>query len=149
MSRKRLTPVLLSVALSVCAVPGARADNTISFTGNFEITNPCNGEFASGPLAIFIVVSSSETGKGTTRVRVQHSSHASLTGDQGNVYQLSRLAMAHFDAVANRYDLPWTGRIVGKGGAPDFTASGALRVFVNDQNEPIGSLLLSMTTVCP
>jgi type 1 fimbria pilin len=148
MSKNRVTMALLSLVVSVCAVPVAKADNTVHFTGSFTVTNPCNGESASGPIDVFIVVSSSETGEGTTRVTVHHSSHASLNGDQGNVYEVSRFAMAQFDTIASRYDVPWTGRFVGKGGAPDFTASGTLRVFVNGQNEPVGSVLLSITTVC-
>ena len=140
--------VLVSLVLLFCAVPIAKADNTVSFTGSFAVVSPCNGELASGPIDVFIVVSSSETGEGTTRVNVHHSSHASLNGSQGNVYEVSRFAMAQFDELANHYDVPWTGRFVGKGGAPDFTASGTLRVFVNAQNEPIGSLLLSITTAC-
>jgi len=148
MSRKRVIVGLLSFALSFCSLQAAKADNTVSFTGFFAVTNPCNGETASGPIEIFIVVSSTDTGGGTTLVNVHHSSHASLTGDQGNVYQVSRFAMAQFDALANHYDVPWTGVFIGKGGAPNFTATGTLRVFVNSQNEPIGSMLLSITATC-
>jgi hypothetical protein len=148
MSRIRATVVLLSLVLSFCAVPITKADNTVSFTGSFAAVNACNGERVSGPIDVFIVVSSSETGEGTTRVNVHHSSHGSLNGDQGNVYEVSRFAIAQFDAIANHYDVPWSGRFVGKDGAPAFTASGTLRVFVNAQNEPVGSLLLSITTTC-
>jgi hypothetical protein len=147
-NRKSMTALLLSLVLSFCAAPTAKADNTVSFTGSFGAVNPCNGEIASGPIDVFIVVSSSVTGEGTTRVNVHHSSHAILNGNQGNVYQVNRFAMAQFDALANHYDVPWTGTFVGRGAAPNFTATGTLRVFVNAQNEPIGSLLLSITTSC-
>ncbi len=148
MTRNRVSLILLSLVLSFSAVPIANADNTVSFTGTFAVVNPCNDELASGSIDVFIVVSSSVTGEGTTRVKVHHSSHASLNGDQGNVYQVSRFATDQFDALSNRYDVPWTGRFIGKNGAPNFTASGTLRVFVNSQNEPVGSLLLSITSTC-
>jgi hypothetical protein len=122
------------------AVP---ADNTLRFSGTFGLQNPCNGEITNGTIDINIVVTTTQTGNGDVKVNVHHTSHGTLTGNLGNTYQISRQAKDRFDAIASSYVIPWTGEFIATGSAPDFTADGQLRVFVNAQNEPIGSTLVT------
>jgi hypothetical protein len=133
----------LVLALTILTLDSsAMPDNTFRFTGSFGLLNPCNGEITNGPIDINIVVTTTETGNGDVKVNVHHTSHGTLTGNQGNTYQISRHAKDRFDAIATSYDIPWTGNFIATGSAPDFTADGTLRVFVNAQNEPIGSMLI-------
>lgn len=127
----------------------ATVDNTFTFSGNFGLVNPCNGELVSGPITIRIVVTTTQTGNGETKVNVHHTSHGLLTGNQGNEYQVSRHAKGQFDTVSNQYVIPWTGNFIGKGDAPNFTADATLRVFTNADNEPVGSQgLVPVTRTC-
>ena len=144
---------ILTLLVSMIAIPintnASSMDNTLNFTGNFTITNPCNGETGTlFPIDIYIVVSTAETGNGAVKVNVHHNSHASFTGNQGNEYQLNRRAKGQFDAIAGVYVIEWWAEVIGKGAAPNFNAFGNLRVFTNAQNEPIGSNLASITTAC-
>ena len=142
---------LLVMFSSLVAMPinANTVDNTLNFTGQFSVINPCNNE-NSGlfPIDIYIVVSTAETPNGTTRVNVHHNSHASFVGSLGNEYQLNRRAKGQFDALSNTYVIEWWAEVIGKGAAPNFNAFGTLRVFTNAQNEPIGSNLASITTTC-
>jgi hypothetical protein len=122
-------------------------EKTLHFTGGYAITNPCNGEFASGPIDIVIVVNTAETGNGTF-VTVNHTSHATLIGNTGSEYKISRHAKGKFDALSNQYVIPWRGEFVGKGAAPNFTATGELRVSVNADQEPTGSQQVNVVTTC-
>jgi hypothetical protein len=122
-------------------------EKTIHFTGGYGITNPCNGEFANGPIDIVIIVNTVQNGNGTF-VTVNHTSHATLIGNQGSEYQISRHAKGKFDALSNQYVIPWRGEFVGKGMAPNFTATGELRVFVNANQEPTGSQQVNVVTAC-
>lgn len=141
-------------ALFVCltAMPAtlaaAPSDNTISYTGFYNVLNPCNGEFASGPLDINILISTAQTGNGVTKVNVHHNSHGNLTGNQGNEYRVNRRAKGRFDAISNQYVIDWHGEFIGKGSAPNFSATGQIRVHANADNEPIGSNQVSVFTTC-
>ncbi len=149
-----IVTILLSItAINANANPGT-FDNTFSFSGNFGLQNPCNAEIVQGPIQIHIVVTTTQTGNGDIKVNVHHSSHGLLTGSQGNEYEISRTAKGQFNAVSPAYPLggyviPWRGEFVGKGTAPNFIADGELRVWVNAQNEPIGSqLVLPINRTC-
>ena len=152
--RNKLMPVVLAALLLCLSVPNVKSspmppDNTINFTGSFGLVNPCNSETVSGPIEVYIVVSTAQTGNGVVKVNVHHNSHGTLTGNQGNEYQISRRSKGQFDAIASQYVIEWTGEFIGTGSAPNFTAEGTLRVLVNSENEPVGSnLLLPISTVC-
>jgi len=151
--KNKLIPVVLAGLLLCISIPTVKSnplpfDNTFSFSGGFGLTNPCNSEFVQGTIDVFIVVTTAQTGTGETKVNVHHHSHGSLNGNKGNEYQISRRAKGQFDAVSNSYVINWTGEFIGTGSAPNFTADGQLRVFVNAQNEPTGSQLVMMTTQC-
>jgi hypothetical protein len=152
MKNKRTVAMLVALllCLSVANVKSSARplDNTTSFTGSFQLVNPCNGETVTGPIDVYIVVSTALTGNGTLKVNVHHNSHGTLNGNQGNEYQVSRRAKGQFDAISSTYVITWMGEFIGTGAAPNFTAEGTLRVFVNAQNEPTGSTLTSLSTVC-
>ena len=132
-----IAAMLLSMT-PVSAAPST-TDNTFRFEGTFTLQNPCNNEVVSGPIYINIVVTTTVTGNGETKVNVHHTSHGLLTGNAGNEYQISRVAKGQFDAISGSYVIPWTGQFIGKGDAPNFEADATLRVFVDTNNNPIGS----------
>ena len=73
---------LLALFSGMIALPANSAsarDNTFNFTGTFGLVNPCNGELVSGPIDIYIVVSTTQTGNGETKVKVHHNSHGTLS----------------------------------------------------------------------
>jgi hypothetical protein len=150
--KANLIPVVIATLLlsiiPINANPAPMSGNTLMFTGNFGLFNPCNGELVSGPITINIVVTTTQTGTGDVKVNVHHTSHGLLTGNQGNEYQISRHAKGRFDAVSDHYVVSWTGEFVGKGSAPNFSSDGTLRVNVNAQNEPVNSNALSLSTSC-
>lgn len=146
--RRILTLLVAALIFNLAVMPvdsRAMSDKTFRFTGIFGLLNPCNGEITNGPIDINIVVTTTVTGNGDVKVNVHHTSHGRLTGDQGNTYQISRHAKDRFDAIAGSYDIPWTGNFIATGSAPDFTADGTVRVFVNAENEPIGSMAVIPT----
>jgi hypothetical protein len=151
MNNKRTVVIFIALLLFLPNVKSSArpVDNTTSLTGFFQLVNPCNGETVSGPIDVYIVVSTAETSNGTLRVNVHHNSHGTLNGNQGNEYQINRRAKGQFDEISSQYVITWIGEFIGTGAAPNFTAEGTLRVFVNAQNEPTGSqLVLPTTTIC-
>lgn len=149
--KANLIPVVIAtLLLSILPInANAASDNTLMFTGNFGLVNPCNGELTLGPIAVKIVVTTATTGNGDVKVNVHHTSHGLLSGNQGNEYQISRHAKGQFDAIATEYVVTWSGEFIGKGSTPNFSAQGPLKVFVNAQNEPIGSMAMpGFTTSC-
>lgn len=149
----KLTPVVLAAMLLCMSIPSVKSnplpfDKTLSFTGVFSLINPCNGESITGPIDVYIVVTTAQTGNGNVKVNVHHNSHGTLSGNLGNDYQVSRRSKGQFDAISTSYVINWTGEFVGTGSAPNFTADGTLRVFVNSENEPTGSNLVMMSTQC-
>jgi hypothetical protein len=152
--KANLIPVVIATLLlsliPVNANPApVSVDNTFTFGGTFGLVNPCNSELVTGNITIRIVVTTTQTGNGETKVNVHHSSHGLLTGNQGNEYQISRIAKGQFDAISNEYIIPWRGEFVGKGDAPNFSADATLRVFTNANNEPVGSQgLLPVVRTC-
>ena len=149
--KANLIPVVIAaLLLSIIPINANPApvtvDNTFTFSGSFGLQNPCNGELTNGPITIRIVVTTTTTGNGDVKVNVHHTSHGTLTGNQGGEYQVSRHAKGQFDAISNEYVIPWTGEFVGKGDTPNFSADATLRVFTNANNEPIGSQGLAPVT---
>jgi len=159
MKKRLIIVAVVTILLSIIAInansnPGMD-DKTIQFTGGFGITNPCNGEFVNGPIQVNIVVNTAQTANGPF-VTINHSSQGTLLGYRlppltdptGNEYQISRHAKGKFNAFSSQYIIPWRGEFVGKGTAPNFSATGELRVFVNAEQEPTGSNLVNVTTAC-
>lgn len=147
----RTLPILalvLGMVATTMSVKAQEHDNTISFSGGYGVTNPCNGELASGTIDVHIVVTTAQTGNGDVKVNVHHNSHAKMTGSLGNEYLANRRAKGQFDATSSSYVLDWFGEFIGKGSAPNFNGFGQLRVFTNANNEPTGSQLILQSTAC-
>lgn len=145
-----IAALFLSVAPISASSNAVPSDKTLRFSGPFNMINPCNSELISGTIDINIVVTTTRTGNGNVKVNVHHTSHGLMTGVvSGDEYRVSRHAKGQFDAISNQYIVNWTGEFIGKGAAPNFSADATLRVFVNADNEPIGSQgLLPVSTTC-
>jgi hypothetical protein len=153
MKKRLMIAAIFTMLLSITAIHAnsnsITDDKTLRFTGGFNSTNPCNGEFIQGPIEINIVVSTNQAPDGRLLVNVHHTSHGVLANAAtGNEYQISRVGKGQFGTVANQYVIPWRGEFIGKGMAPNFTVIGEVRVFVNTQNEPTGSQLVFQQGTC-
>ena len=70
------------------------------------------------------------------------------TATNGDAYKLSFIANFNFDAVSTFYDLPFHAVYVGKGKAPNFSATGTVRVFVNGAGLPTGATITGFSSTC-
>ena len=138
----------LAVALLGCVVGSSvmlQADSTLRLTVGSLQYNPCNGETATGQVDALLVVQYNEN---SGQVKVHRSFHGTLTGTQGNTYQVSSMANDFFDAPQPFYDLRFYNNVIGLGDAPNFEVKGDLRVYVNANQEPIGYGASGTTFTC-
>ena len=136
---------LCSVAVSAAAL---RADGTLKLTTTSTQFNPCNGEWVTGQVDVELMVQTNEKSDGT-HVVVHRSFHGTLIGDQGNTYKVSSIANDQIDGLQPFfYDVPFENNVIGQGAAPDFTATGTVRVFVNPDQEPTGYTAFGLNYTC-
>jgi hypothetical protein len=143
MPLSRLATVLLGCVVASAAV--VRADGTLNLTvGSFQF-NPCNNESVRGTVDAHLVV---QVNKNTGRVKVHRSFHGTLSGNQGNTYQISSVANDFFDAPQPFYDVEYHNNVIGLGDAPDFEVWGRTQIHVNANQEPIGYAAHGHTIIC-
>lgn len=135
--------VLLGCVVASAAV--VRADGTLNLPVNASNYNACNGETATGTVDAHLLVQVNEN---TGQVKVHRSFHGTLTGNQGNTYQVSSIANDFFDAPAPYYDVEFHNNVAGLGGAPSFEVLGTSRIFVNANQEPTGYSASGHTFIC-
>ena len=139
----RLAMVLLGCVLASAAV--VRADGTLNLTVGAIQINPCNGEFVFGDVDAHLLVQVNEN---TGKVKVHRSFHGTLSGNQGNTYQISSIANDFFDAPQPYYDVEFHNNVSGLGSAPNFEVVATTRIFVNANQEPTGYTAFGATFTC-
>lgn len=140
---------VMSVALfgPLWATPALADNEHNTFTGGIGVFSPCNGSFVSltGPVDI-VVETNTQTDPPMVSVHLRFKGEGSAAN--GDAYRMSYIASANFDAVAGTYDLPVHSVFIGKGKAPNFSATGIIRVFVTAAGFPTGAFIQSFSASC-
>jgi len=118
-----------------------------SFPGGIGVGNPCNatGVSLTGPVKI-VVQTNTEPDQPVVSVHLTFKGEGSATN--GDAYRMSYMASKNFDAVSSTYDLPVHAVFVGKGKAPNFSAAGTIRVYVNADGFPVGAGITAFSSSC-
>jgi hypothetical protein len=138
----------LAVALVGCVVAASvalKADSALQLTVNSMQFNPCNSEIVNGQVDVLLLVQVNEN---TGQVKVHRSFHGTLTGNQGNTYQIRSIANDFFDAPQPYYDVAFHNNVIGLGQAPNFETTGTMRLFVNANQDPTGYSASSTSFTC-
>jgi hypothetical protein len=126
----------------------ALADNQHNtFGGGIGVGNPCNATVVSlsGPVNI-VVQTNTEPDQPVVSVHLSFKGEGAASN--GDAYKMSYMASSNFDAVASTYDLPVHAVFVGKGKAPNFSAAGTIRVYVDAAGKPVGAFIQSFSSSC-
>ena len=138
----------LAAALLGCVVASSvalKADGALQLTANSLQFNPCNGETATGLVDVLLLVQVNEE---TGQVKVHRSFHGTLTGNQGNTYQVRSIANDFFDAPQPSYEVAFHNNVTGLGEAPNFETTGTMQLFVDADQNPTGYTASSTSFTC-
>jgi hypothetical protein len=138
---------VLAVACLALSTPLLAGNEHNTFNGGIGVGNPCNGLVVSATGPVDVVVETN-TAPATPLVSVHLRFKAEGSATNGDVYKLSFMANSNFDAVAPFYDVPFHAVFVGKGNAPNFSAIGSVRVFVNGAGVPVGAHIVTFSSTC-
>ena len=140
---------VMSVALfaPLWATPALADNQHNTFTGVIGVGNPCNatGVTLTGPIDI-VVQTNTEPDQPMVSVHLSFKGEGSASN--GDAYRMSYMASANFDAVAVNYYVPVHSVFVGKGKAPNFSATGTIRVVVNADGLPVGAWVTAFSSSC-
>jgi hypothetical protein len=152
--RPLVIPLMFGACSDSIAAPPSDASQaaapvhtTVTLSGSFGVTNPCNGDFVTGATEVTLAVNQVDTPNGASVV-VRRTVRGTLSGTGGQTYELSSQSVGHFDAMAASYELPHRSTANAAGSELDFSLSGMVRVNVSSSGTPTGSTLLSLNLVC-
>jgi len=143
----RLATIVAGCSFLFTFVPSVFADGTLMGTAHSTLLNPCNGEIVKGPVDFLLVVQTNQTAQGP-HIVVHRTFHGTLQGNLGNEYEVRSVGQAEFDALSSQYALSFENNVVGKGSAPNFTATGTVTVFVDADQNPTGYSAVATGAVC-
>jgi hypothetical protein len=126
----------------------APTSSTVILPGSIGVTNPCNGEFVTGPTTVGLSVHQVLTPSGNASVVVRRTVWGTVTGSLGNSYKFSSDAKETFKSAAATYDLPYYAVAATSAKGASFAISGSVRVNVSSDGAPTGSLTLSLDATC-